>query len=354
MKSKKPTYVTIRDVAKLADTSIATVSYVLNHPTGIRPISDELRERVVKAAEELGYVRSAIASSLKGSHLGMLAVFVPEFTGPVFGSFSSAISRAAQNNNMIVTFSSSDDNPAKEKELLTLLLSQRMDGCIICPTKAGGKNTEILRKLKIPYVVLARPFYDYTGPYNYVGADNHQAGYLGAMELIKAGHTKVGFIGAKTIFGNVNKRLSGCKAAFQEAGLPILESSIKLIEDEENVAEERRALEELLYDEKITGLIVDYKSIAQIIFKLLGEYQISTPGDLSLVLLNSPDWAPIVSPSLTTVYSHESEGGEAAVQILLDQIETQDSENFQTKIYPCEIIQGQSVGAPRNFPLLRK
>ena len=54
MKSKKPTYVTIRDVAKLADTSIATVSYVLNHPTGIRPISDELRERVVKAAEELG------------------------------------------------------------------------------------------------------------------------------------------------------------------------------------------------------------------------------------------------------------------------------------------------------------
>ena len=352
MKSKKPTYITIRDVAKLADTSIATVSYVLNHPAGIRPISDDLRDRVLKAADELGYVRSAIASSLKGSHLGMLATFVPQFTGPVFRIFSSALSQAAQNSDMIVTFCSSDDDPVKEKELLTQLLSQRMDGCIICPTLKGGVNTEILRKLKIPYVILARQFSDYTGSYNYVGADSHQAGYLAAMELIEAGHTKIGFIAPKTVLGNVGRRLSGFQAAFNEAGIPVPERFIKLLE--EGSEEEREALNQLLYEEQVTGLVVDYQSIAQVIYKLLAEYQVSIPSDLSLVLLTSPDWASIVSPSLTTIYSHESEGGEAAVQILLNQIETQDSSRFQTKIYPCEILRGQSVGAPRKFPLTKK
>lgn len=98
---KPPQRVTIRDVARLADTSIATGSYVLNNEN--RYPRPELRDRVLAAARELGYVKNAPACSLKGKRRGILAILVPEFGNSFFTRMCVPVEAVASREGYIVT-----------------------------------------------------------------------------------------------------------------------------------------------------------------------------------------------------------------------------------------------------------
>ena len=144
--------VTIKDVAKLAGTSIATVSYVFSERE--RPLRPELREKVLQAAAELGYVKNAAASSLKGKRRGILAVLVAQFANTFFTRMCVDIESIAREQGYVVTLCNSDEDPAQERLILERLIAQRIDGCILCPALAREENAALLRQYQIPYVIL--------------------------------------------------------------------------------------------------------------------------------------------------------------------------------------------------------
>src|SRR5664279_443691 len=142
--------ITIKDVAIKAGTSIATVSYVFSNAK--RYIRPELRERVLAAAAEIGYVKNAAASSIKGKRRGVLAVVVAQFSNTFFTRMCVEIVAIARREGYVVLLCNSDEDPLQESTILERLVAQRIDGCILSPATSSEGTTKLLQRHGIPYV----------------------------------------------------------------------------------------------------------------------------------------------------------------------------------------------------------
>ena len=135
-------YATLKDVARLAGTTAGTVSYVLSGKEG-RYISTEMRERVMKAVHELGYVKSS-------------AVLVPQFGNQFFTRIVLGIEAEADKKGYILSICNTFDDPEREGEIVNRMAQHRVDGYILSPTVEGERNTRQVRQLGVPLVVVDR------------------------------------------------------------------------------------------------------------------------------------------------------------------------------------------------------
>ena len=197
MAGQKAYYATIKDVAKLAGTSTATVSYVLNGSTD-RVMSPQLRQRVLDAARELHYTKSAVASSLRAKQRGLVSILIPQFSNIYFTRVCESVEDVVFANDFMPMICDTREDPERERRLLENAIAQRVDGVILGPTNAGWENTALLRKMNSPYVVIGReiaPRRD--GERNdsyFAGDDSYQAGFLAGQCLAQNGHRRIGVV----------------------------------------------------------------------------------------------------------------------------------------------------------------
>lgn len=203
----KGQYATLKDVAKRAGTTPATVSYVLNNSSE-RYISEEMKKNVLTAAKELNYVKSSVASSLRGKKTKIIAVLVPQFSNQFFTRMIVAIETIADEHEYILTIYNTFDDPVREKSIINRMVQHRVDGYIIAPTVEGFKNTEQLRHNGIPLVVVDRPL-EGNENYIWVTTDNYQCGYESANYVIKYGHKNIAFVGWQTEILDLRERERG-------------------------------------------------------------------------------------------------------------------------------------------------
>ena len=144
MAGQKAYYATIKDVAKLAGTSTATVSYVLNGNTE-RVMSPQLRQRVLDAAHELHYTKSAVASSLRAKQRGLVSILIPQFSNIYFTRVCESVEDVVFANDFMPMICDTREEPERERRLLENAVAQRVDGIILGPTNAGWENTALLR-----------------------------------------------------------------------------------------------------------------------------------------------------------------------------------------------------------------
>src|SRR5437764_1857965 len=146
---------TIKEVADLAGVAVGTVSHVI---TGTVPVSEPLRRKVHAAIRELDYHPNHVARSLKTSKTRTLGIIVPDMTIPYFPQVIRGAETAARARNYSLIAVNSDDNGARQKELLSLLRSQRVDGILLVIAAAPTPITQISRMIeaRIPVVCLDR------------------------------------------------------------------------------------------------------------------------------------------------------------------------------------------------------
>ncbi len=329
--------VTIKDVAKKAGTSIATVSYVFSNVE--RYLRPELRERVLQAAAEIGYVKNAAASSLKGKRRGILAVVVAQFGNTFFTRMCVEIVSIARQEGYVVTLCNSEEDLQQERIILERLVAQRIDGCILCPAFSRSDNLELLRKHNVPFVVLERSLEQDAPEYSFVGHDNFQSGYLATKTLLAAGHRKVAFMGWDAPIPNVRERVDGYCRAMQEYGLP--ESQRYVLLDELSMDAGRRMAEKLDI-ESITAVVLGHHESAKGVLLYLQEKGVSWPERISVVLIGTPEWTEMLRPSLTCVKRPEREMGQAAAQALLSRM-NESQQGVQSRIFSCTLQQGDSI-----------
>ena len=149
-------FVTLKDVAEKAGTTVGTVSYVLNNKKG-RYISDDLRQRVLVAASELNYIKCNGASSLKGMDRKLIGILIPQFENQFFTRICLAAEEVFVQHGYDLIICDTFDEPGREKAIIHRLLSQRVDGIIITPTVDGAENTKIARDVGMNMVVVDRP-----------------------------------------------------------------------------------------------------------------------------------------------------------------------------------------------------
>ncbi len=334
-KTQKP--VTIKDVARKAGTSIATVSYVFsNAERNIRP---ELRQRVLQAAAEIGYVKNAAASSMKGKPRGILAVVVAQFANTFFTRMCVDIVSIARQAGYIVTLCNSDEDPDQERIILERLVAQRIDGCILCPAMSREENTVLLRKYRIPYVILERSFPESTTPHNFVGHNNYHSGYLATRHLLEAGHRRIAFSGWDSPIPNVCERVDGYQAALREFG--VTPEHDLILTDELSEAAGRRMAEKLL-ESDVTAVVLGQHDTAKGTLLYFQDRGIRWPDDLSLVMIGTPEWAGVLRPRLTCIQRPEHKMGDTAAELLLSAIAKPETPPAH-HVFLSSVSEGDSV-----------
>lgn len=331
---------TIIDVARLAGVSKATVARVINGEHEL--VRVETRERVLEAAEQLGYERNAIAGSLRTNQTNMIALSIPDITNP----FWTVVARGAQDMLERYGFATvtvnSDWNRERELQYLRLVRRNRFDGLIINP--AGVSNDE-LKDLHIPVVTLGggenHPDFDA------VGSDTEQAAQDILSYLLELGHRRIGLITGRSRRGKAHTRYNSYVMFHARNHLPLDERLIYHTEFSDESGYE--AMVSLLrLDDPPTAVFAANDILAIGALKAAHALGWRVPDDISIVGMDDIYAAAVTLPPLTTVAKPKYEIGAKAAEILIQHLRGQRTANPQHIKLPCQLVKRGTTAPPRS------
>lgn len=210
--------VTIKDVAKLAGVSIATVSRTLNDSS---IVTEKTRTAVMEAVEKLGYNRNEVARSLKFRQTKTIGIIAPELSNIFFMQVLEALERylAPRGYSMVIT--SSYDSVEEEKRKLQILIERNVDGIVVMPSGNEGRHFLSKALSTIPLILMDRRVDALA--IDSVEVDNRYGVHKMIDALVHEGHRRIGFIGGDSNIHTARERLQGYLEAMQKHNLPIEE-----------------------------------------------------------------------------------------------------------------------------------
>lgn len=336
---------TLKDVAKEAGTTAATVSYVLSGNEK-RYVSPDMRERVLKAVKATGYIKSHPASSLQGKRQGVVAVLVPQFSNQYFTELMVAIESVLDKQGLLLSISNTFDDPGRERDIVVKMAQQRVDGFILIPTLEGAANTQPIRNMRVPLVLVDRPLLGVEDEYTEVGPDNYRSGYLLGEHLGRMGHTKVAYLGWDSGFETLDRRREGFWDGIEGAvGKRLPEVSF----NGEFSIEGGYATAERLHraHPDVTAWCLGYNVPARGSIDYLRDSGITPGDDLSVVMVGNPDWATVGGNDFTLVDLDPQALGRTAAERLLEELADPETRPSRT-IIDCRLHVGSSVTSIRN------
>jgi len=214
--------ITVKDVAKKAGVSTATVSRVLNSDPGIKP---ETREKVENAIRITGYRMNKAARSLKTSRTGTIGLLVPELVNDFFMTVAQGVEDELRSDGYGMIICNANEDCEYEEDRINLLIEQCVDGVIIIPASSAGSHFNKLTSAGIPVVMVDRLVEGFES--DAVLADNINGAYKAVELLISSGCRRFGFIGGSLELSNFRERFEGFKRALDDYTIPIEDDIIK-------------------------------------------------------------------------------------------------------------------------------
>lgn len=301
---------TIRDVARQAGVSTATVSRVISGAGAARP---QTRARVLAAASTLGYRPSAVARSLKLRTTRTLGLLVTDIQNPYYPEIVRAVEDAALERHLAVLLCNGADDPGREDRYLDLLVDRRVDGIIIASSGLQERHGAWLARRSVPVVLV-----NWAAPDLRLAAilgDNRGGGRLATEHLLSLGHRRIGHLSAPARNAAAAERLDGIRRALAEAGLD--PASLAVVEGDGRVAGGERAANELLERKPDVTGIVCYNDLTAIgAVRGLRARGRHVPVDVSIVGYDDIALSAWVDPALTTIAQPTAEMGRWAVRRL--------------------------------------
>jgi LacI family transcriptional regulator len=331
---------TMKDVARLAGVSIATVSSTLS---GRSFVSAELKHRVENAIKELGYARNAMASGLKRGTSSLIGLIVPDITNPFFTELVHCIQQRASEAGFIVLLGVSDDQQSREAELIGLMRSHQVAGTVVIPC-GGEEDCLNLSRLAagMPLVVA-----DNAPPgmaADTVILDNRQAAELATSHLLSLGHKLVATISGPPHRFVSQERFIGFKKALAAKGLSVNPDHVRRGDFHVEAAREA-GLALLRSAPRPTAIFVANNQMLIGVMQAVAEAGLSVPRDISIVSIDDFPWAAAFMPALTTVRQPIDAMAEAAIERLKLRIGGLLEDPFRLMLAP-ELVIRQSCRAP--------
>ena len=303
---------TIRDVAELAEVSRSTASRAL---TGRGYVAPVVRERVRKAARELGYVPDAMARHLRQQASHLVGVLVSDLRNDFYASLAAGIGAQARRKQYTMMLSDDGGSPDVETEAAEAFVALRVAGVIVTPVSAG--ISEYLTRHRIPVVEVDRQFAP--GTCDAVVVDNEGAARRVTGELLELGHRRIALVIDETHWTTGRDRSAGYRAAYAGAGVAFDPSMV--VTDGWDVEEAQREAHALLsLAEPPTAVFAANNVLAQGVWRAAAELGRRIPDDLSLVSFDDVPWMSMVRPGITAVAQDAAAMGEAALTQLLERL----------------------------------
>lgn len=305
----------IKDVAQHAGVSVGTVSNVINRPDLVAP---ETRTRVRAAIEQLGYVRSEAARSLRSGQSRIIGQLVLDMANPFFAEVASGAARAASEAGLRVMLCNSANDLAEEKAYLSLFAEQRVRGVLLTPADATEANLDVLKRHQIPYVLVDRV----TSQGCSVSVDDVAGGRLGVAHLTETGHRRIAYVSGPMSLAQCRDRRTGALRAIAAHGLP--EDSLVHIEaDRMDVAAGRDAGHRLLKLSQVpTAVFCANDLLALGVLQALYAAGVSVPGEMAIVGYDDIEFAAAAAVPLTSVRQPSAEMGRIAAELLVSEVTT--------------------------------
>ncbi len=328
---------TIKDVAKMADVSISTVSRVINDS---KPVSPEAKKRVLHAIEVLDYKPNEVARSLVTKKSNLIGVIVSDIGSNYVSQILRGVEEIGRMYNYDIILSSSYGDGQVEVKFAKLLLQKQVEGIIVISDTLNNKLLYKLEESKKPYIVLNR-FYNIDEHYS-VGINNKRATYDMTKYLIEKGHKNIACLIVRKDFDRTEEKykVEGYKKALGENSLK--ENIIELNGIKENdIGNEIEIIVEKIKKEKLSALICSQDEIAIHVSNYLRDRGINVPEDVSVTAYGGSYITTIHRPKLTAVKVPYYDIGAVAIRSILKEIKGEsDNENV---MLPARILEGQSV-----------
>ena len=334
---------TIAEIAKLANVSIATVSHVINNT---KNVSSELREKINNIINENNYRPNTLATGLKGKKTYTIAVVIPKITAAFFPPVLQGIEDCAKSKNYNILYLSTNDNFDEEIQCIERI-TKSVDGIILdsyCPIQKEAEYSKYLSELskknkKIAVVSIER-IMDYE-KISSVSVDNVRIGYLLTNNLIQLGCKNIAHISGPLQVSLVTERKNGYEKALLENGLKIDPSLI--IEGNFSMVSGYASTKSLIINrKKFDGIfcVNDESAIGAI--KALKETNIRIPEQVKIAGVDNNLISSLVNPGVTTANVPRYQIGFEATNILLKHIEEEKYEPI-IKMLDFNIVFRQST-----------
>ncbi len=223
--------VTIKDIAREAGVSYATVSRALNNVSGTK---DSTAKRIKEIAKSMGYQRNTLAAGLVTKRTNTIGFILPEIANPFFTKILSAVSSVADEYDLTVLICSTGWDTEKEWKELKTLSERRVDGILLYPSSDLSKVDKRLEAIDTPLVLFGDISEKSVTRHRTVNMDNILAGRLALEHILACAYKRIAFLGGPSKSASSVARLKGVREALADRGLEL---------DEANVSEEKYTIE---------------------------------------------------------------------------------------------------------------
>jgi len=338
--SERAARATIRDVAKRAGVSTATVSRVL---AGIGNPKAETADAVMEAVGALDYRPSAVARSLRMRRTNTFGLIVTDIQNPFFPELVQAADDAARRRGYSILLGSAAFDEHRAVHYLDLMADRRVDGMIVATSQVSDVSWKWLAASPVPVVVVnAEPA---NVPITVITSDNGGGMRLAAEHLIGLGHRKMAYIRCFAGITADKPRFDGFMAACREAGIPA--SSIVELRGDALFEGGERAMAQLLANGTDVTAVACHNDITAIgALRALRAAHVRVPAEISVLGCDDIAAASWVVPSLTTVAQQKAEMGRMAVERLLAMLDDTDNVLAPETIRVPMVLQARESTGP--------
>ncbi len=217
--------VRLLDIAAKCGVSVNTVSHALNDKNDI---SEETKDYIRKAADEMGYIHNSSASFMRSGKTKSIAIIIGDISNPHFSIMIKEIEITARKSGYTTFVLNTDENEKLEKDAIITAISKNADGIILCPVQKNTANIEFLIKSGIPFSLIGRRFENIKT--NYVVCDDENSGFIAAEYILDRNKGKIAVLNAPEHISSARERLSGIKKGFDKFQRKFDEGDIYTVE----------------------------------------------------------------------------------------------------------------------------
>ena len=319
----------IREVAKLANVSPATVSRVMN---GTAKVDDEKKKRVLQAIEETGFVPNEVARSLFKKSAKIIGLILPSIENPFFAQLAGAIERNADKHGFRLVLCNTGSVAEKEKAAMQMLSSMNADGIIL--TTSNEELREYTENSSIPIIVTDRIFHG-SSKLKYVHCDHYKGGRMAAEHLISCGCNSIVCIKGQQEISSARDRYDGYKDVCKEHGI-----KEQTMDSAYDFDEGMKVTEKLLDTYKdVDGIIACNDMVAISAYKVLHKRGIKVPEQVQIIGFDDIALSRLITPELTTISQPVEEIGAKAAELIIQK----DKGEQQEYIFEAKLVERETT-----------
>jgi LacI family transcriptional regulator len=332
---------TIKDVARTAGVSVATVSRVLN---GRRSVDPALSTKVLNAASELNFKASRLARSFRKRSAQTIALVVPDIQNPFFAAIAHEIEEAAFRSGYTLLICNTSDDLARETQYFDLLADEAVAGVIVSTANEHRVHDEIERAIVRGVAIVAIDRRLEGVPVDSVLSDNFGGARQATAHLIGLGHRRIAIVTGPDDFAPARERRLGFEQALRDHGL-MPDPALVMATNFRDSGAEAAAHELWALAGRPTAIFVGSGNQAIGVLRALNTVGARIPDDISVMVFDDLEWASAFHPPITAIEQNTAQIGATAMTLLMNRIANPGANPEERRI-PTRFHIRRSCAAP--------